>query len=505
MGLMLLFNPRHLESGHYRFLIPKIRELGLQDPIVVITQNQEDRVIFGDSGVETKVLSSAPPGDTSNSIPIEVSHLHLQLIRNPMWQMHRYRALQMLNRSDPTGTFRFLEREVLLTTLVLRCLKLIHDSQPKLIAFSVTPHQTREYVLFSIASCLGIPTLFFQPCSFAPAMLPRSRVEQAQFLNIEFNVSSESKKTISKGLDESVRRARELATPVYIDDQRKRDLVAGQSGRWLRSSRALLSELVGWKYPDAHDFSGMKGLPTVVARGLQVLLSRTLANQLRVASRMYSETDGTLPEGATTYFLHYEPERTSNPEGGEWLTQMDLLLHLAGFEHLRPLVVKEHYSQTSASLRGFMGRSVWFYEFLRETPEITFLDGHAGLNSVMSKTDRVVTLTGTVAVEAAFAGTPAYHFGFPWWHGLPGTRYITSASEIIDKSYSQPATAEEIIDFLRTRVHSQMIPGISSENPEGRFASRFQFSPDFWEVSSGAVAQQIVKNLTLGSRASSLK
>jgi len=70
--------------------------------------------------------------------------------------------MSMLSRRDFSGTFRTLDREVVLRRLYLSILGRLEVSQPTHVVFDETPHEVVDFTLFFIAQWHGIKTLFFE-------------------------------------------------------------------------------------------------------------------------------------------------------------------------------------------------------------------------------------------------------------------------------------------------------------------------------------------------------
>jgi hypothetical protein len=188
------------------------------------------------------------------------------------------------------------------------------------------------------------------------------------------------------------------------------------------------------------------------------------------------------------FALHYEPERTSIPEGGEERSQLEQIAKIREFfPRDISIVVREHSSQLSPSLRGFMGRSPHFYAAVRAMDR-TLLDHRTANSELLDHASWVVTGTGTIGIEAALRGIPVIHFGEPWWTGMPGTisfRELSRNPKIVSKP---PRPNPEMVqEFLINRVTIEMLPGGASEDFE-QLTRRFpSLTKEFMKESARAV------------------
>lgn len=404
----------------------------------------------------------------------------------------RFIALKMLNRVDFTGTFRFLEREVIVHLAIVAALDLLLRKQPSLVVFRVTPHEFPQFIFSEVAKYLELEVLHFQPCSIAPVMIPRyssgKRFGLAQGLPQE---STESKFILETARTQ-VRALQEAQSPTYMVLQRRRDH-ALQS---FRSRLRAVAQSIGWifndRFPTSVDFSGHSNPQSFAARFLKVLLTRSLQRNLTQTIRRVGK-DSAPEKPYALLALHYEPERTSLPDGLPIEFQADAVLQARAF--LPPetqLVVKEHYSQQSSALRGFLGRSPLIYDLIEGLPGTSFIRYDEKLTSLVAEASYVFTLTGTIAIEAVLKGTPVVYFGTPWWEGLPGTFRMSESLSFSSVDAEEVPRPSVILDFLGDLVVNSAILGFASE-PVDTIVKRFGTLPrDFLTASALQLAHCVV-------------
>jgi hypothetical protein len=382
----------------------------------------------------------------------------------PGYQNFRFVALKLLNRFDFSGTFRFLEREVLLAGAVSGVLQVFADKKPNLIVFDVTPHEFFQYVVWSIAVWLGIPVLFFQPSPIAPAMLARTSLDRYVNPPSAQVANSAVREALVDGLVARLRTLVEGLDPTYMRHQKQRDqTVLSARHRWA-ALRATFEWLFSDRFPNAIDLSGHERQSGPFTRGLKILLGRSLQLTLRARVNALGNSES-LPSSYCVFALHYEPERTSLPEGLPVDFQGDALV--AARTLMPPecaLVVKEHYSQQTSALRGFLGRSPLFYDFIESLPNTRFARTSDRLSGLVEEAQCVFTLTGTVAIEAVLRGVPVAYFGTPWWSGLPGTVRLTPQVSFDDILQLTMPSESDVFAFFANLTLTQMIPGIASES-----------------------------------------
>ena len=410
---------------------------------------------------------------------------------SPAFGSARFLALKMLNRADFTGTFRFLEREVIVHSSILAALDMFLRKEPTLVVFRVTPHEFPQFIVSEVAKYLELEVLHFQPCSIAPVMVPRYSSGKGFHLATGNPQESTESMFILETAQTQLRALQEAQSPPYMEFQRRRD----------RALRSFLSRLravvrsIGWifndRFPMSIDFSGHSDTQSFAARVLKVLLTRSLQRNLVLAIRRLGKD--TYPvQPFALLALHYEPERTSLPDGLPIDFQADAVLQARAFlpPHAQ-LVVKEHYSQQSSALRGFLGRSPLFYDLISSLPGTSFIGYDEKSTSLVSEALCVFTLTGTIAIEAVLRGTPVVYFGTPWWEGLPGAFRIEELASFDGLKSKKVAEPEAIMAFLETLILRSAIPGFASESQQ-TIVNRFGHLPENYSVLEGRSLGRLV-------------
>lgn len=413
------------------------------------------------------------------------------LVRRENFATVKFVALKLLNRADFTGTFRLLEREVYFHSALLSVVELMTSIRPSLLVFPVSPHQFLPYVVSEVARFLGLKTLYFQPCPLTLAMVPRmfeGRVEIPATATVgESSVFLELMATANQ----QIMKLQNSVDPRYMEIQRSRDELVRKSGPKIRAFLLSLRWIFSERFPQAINFSGHANSGGFFRGIARVLLTRSLEKTLRNEAGTFDSW----PSGGelfAVFALHYEPERTSLPEGMPVEFQGDAIAHINALLPTNfSLVVKEHYSQQSAALRGFLGRSPLFYGAMKSYPNTSFASVQSKLTDLLHGAQVVFTLTGTVAIEAVFAGKPVGYFGSPWWEGMPGTIRVEPGvgfEEIMSISIPEPT---EIVSFLRELIAEKMIPGVAAESSEVVKSRLGEIPGGFFDAEAESVAKLV--------------
>ena len=131
------------------------------------------------------------------------------------------------------------------------------------------------------------------------------------------------------------------------------------------------------------------------------------------------------------YFLHVQPEITVEGMAFDYQDQVNTLRNiLAALPADMHLVVKEH-----SPMLGYRPRSL--YDQLVRMPGLILAETHEDSHKVMSQSDVVITLTGTVALEAILYGIPAIVLGSIYFDSFNGI-YKPQGLRELQQLLSQP-------------------------------------------------------------------
>ena len=171
-------------------------------------------------------------------------------------------------------------------------------------------------------------------------------------------------------------------------------------------------------------------------------------------------------ETATTtpfvfFALHYQPERTTMPEGGRFADQ-ELALRM--ISDVLPggwnLLVKEHPSQFLWQTEGELGRDSGYHDRLAALPGVTLVPLDVASAALVERAKAVVTITGTVGWEAALNGVPAITLANPWY-ALEGI-VLPAADEVSLARALRRIDAGWRPDIMAIRAHVARIEAIGT-------------------------------------------
>ena len=441
-------------------------------------------------------LTNGSPKERQQSLGEQFPTLVSEIIASEEYRSFKLAAIGMMRRDNTFGLHREVDAEIVLLDIIVHWVIELRASKPSLVLFSVTPHFIESFVLYFVAQNAGIATLFFQPCSLVSRMLPRSSLSKKVTLEAEeFSPFHGFCKEEERLFNDSLARMTTNEHPKYIERQKRLASDALTARGRFRAIYWTFRWMFKPRFEDRTGWNPVPGLGRILTNAIQVVVPRQLRKLLERSfkenSRHYS------PRGDYALFaLHYEPERTSNPETFPAISQTEnVILTMSILGEMLQLVVLEHPSQLSTSLQGYRGRSRFFFPFIakRLGLHLPNLQENA---SLLAESKIVITGTGNIGIEAAFRGKPVIYFGHPWWEGMPGTY---PASQVMNRKFQLEsltgARKGEIEEFLRVRCGSEMIPGGASETSSALTRRFGSLRPQFSDHTSEKVAQFIAKYL----------
>lgn len=424
------------------------------------------------------------PGLLGGKEPDTMSSAEFEVL-SQYWLSKEFEAvreglLEEFNRYMSPKHFRSIDREVFLRQIHLDVMAGIVKNKPQFFLASETPHNPVFLATYYLVRWLNMPTLFFQPTpTISPTLLPKSGLDNV-FSAV--SVSDLPERSVSRHLiaDAVTTSINELASGNSTLAQRdeRRRLEAGRANapslirraiRWLR--RTLEASLTWWK--------GRSDGYIAAEAGLADALDYHRA-------RLHDAHDG-LPlapaaKAFALFAMHYQPEKTSVPEGGIRSFQFENFVRARKFlPDEISLVVKEHESQISGINPGHYGRPSGLYDLLVSLPKTEVLSAYADTKSLLKSSKLVFTLTGSIAIEAALQGIPVVYFGNPWWAGTPGTYsyWGLNPSEPLDSL--APAPQGKVQKHLRSVIENQTVIGLGTPSSEEFWSRHYALGADFMQ------------------------
>ena len=120
-----------------------------------------------------------------------------------------------------------------------------------------------------------------------------------------------------------------------------------------------------------------------------------------------------------------------------------------------PILVKEHFLTFSPVLSGEVGRSSYFYDFVKSLPNTYLIDYNLNTRKLIQEAKAVATVCGSVLYEAVALGTPAIMFGHSWFEGAPGIYKFEELSSINFEELE--ANYDEMMEFFYSQISNYSV------------------------------------------------
>lgn len=405
-------------------------------------------------------------------------------------QLHMF--MGVCDRADNRETFTYRQRLETLYRLGAYWLSALRETAPDLVVMHESPHVPHESVIYVLCDVLGISRLMPFHTHIPMRTFARSAINEVPLaVRQALEAPAASVREMPSLPDHVAEYLREVASQDeelwYIGAQRerarreeqgllgkiRRGLTSpGRTSAYARSAYAQFREYATNSGPVP--FRSLKSANGSFEEGplpYREWLSyrRWAARQIRQLGEDYHRVSKNVDLSKPyVYFpLHYQPERTTMPEGGAFEDQrLAIRMISAAMPAGWSVYVKEHPSQLAGDPRmeAEKGRSSRYYRDLAAIRDVQLVDMAVGSHELIDASKAVATITGTAGWEALVRGKPVFVFGdawYRWMHGAFDTRTnhdLKLALELAETgfSFSDERLSADIAIAVST---SHVVPG----------------------------------------------
>lgn len=378
----------------------------------------------------------------------------LSFMESPSFEAVKTSAMKMMDRLDELSSFTRPHREAVFERTLLFLIDKVGEKTIDFGLFIENPHSFPQFLLKHYLIFKDIPVYYFTSATFGcfiKLVSPNRTVPQVRY--------AERARYECEGYYKPLIEAASDYEPDYMKKQRIQNTTLN-----FEKLRVSAKKFIG---------DAFKGRSYYFERSRSLILKDIVRKTLhrKLLKHYQHNTRPFFLDQSTEYIyfpLHYEPERTTLPDGGlVFNNQMSLLLKLLQVFPNHIIVVKEHPTQLYKAFRGWRSRSEYFYKMLCELPNVLFVDNRVNSMEIMRNSSFVATVTGTIAIEAAFHGIPALFFGEAWYRGCPGTisfEDVKDQTDLVDMDFDN----KQVLEYLRIWENKSF--GLSlNRSWEGRF------------------------------------
>lgn len=376
--------------------------------------------------------------------------------------VRRYREVLTAMMADPRTYyilerhFRALDKEIVfnsvfnrtieLEVIVWNTLGLLHRTKPDRIVHYNIPHG-KLWLVAKIAELLGIEIV-----ASAISPLPWKEwivfgmEEQRPIAAVEPVVKSDSQRV--GAFVDMIRGSYDKAMPSY--EKERFDYFRGGFFSVKKELRALASIAV----------RGRSLFATLIHMLISIRKLKVLKNYARLTANFE------LPDKYVVFFLHYQPERTTLPEGGQFAQQWLALRAVAeALPSGYTLLVKEHPSTFRYYYHpGF--RSMEFHEQISRLPNTRLAPLNLSSYALIDGAVAVATVTGTVGIEALVRGKPALVFGAAQYRGQAGV-YSVDSLDAVRLALAKILSGAPVLDMASLMAFLNQVDNMSYSIWEG--------------------------------------
>lgn len=264
---------------------------------------------------------------------------------------------------------------------VVRCQALLEAEAPDVLVYMATPHDIVRWIFARVAEQLGVRVQYFQetllPWRFA---LMEGLSSEASLVPPQSTVASTSETALAADYAKRKQGGFDDAFPKYESDRLKRN-----RGRYYNFAKDFLRS---WKRPD-------------------LMLNKALCY------RAYTELARapSANDASATFFLHFQPERSTLPEAYGFAQQLAAVIALAeALPDDTRLYVKEHPAIFTADCH-WKERLAFWYRLIARVRKVQLVPIESDPYELIDRSFCVATIAGTIAGEALIRGRPVVIFG----------------------------------------------------------------------------------------------
>lgn len=371
---------------------------------------------------------------------------------------YRFTILRLMTRMDPGHAYSYDEMVRSYHKLLRYWLYTIEKYSIDGVVFSRIPHGVDGYVIYAICREKGIPTPMFKPVHAIPKMSLSQDTVQGTNRQLEHlcseklqeldpdKVSNPSKKSLERLVGE-------YEKPQYMTDENKHPYLSKIKN--FSNYPSYLKKITG--KAGTHDKVRSKTIESSEMSLMRKILQRQIAKIKKRQLRKSYNNISLQPDLSSPYIyvpLHYQPERTTVPDGhvfGNQLLMIDLLSKTIPKDWM--LFVKEHPSQFSSDSKGERGRHTYDYKDINTLDNTVLVDIESDSFELIDNAETTATVTGTAGWESVVRGKPCIIFGNAWYRPCPGVHYVTTKKEVKDAiqniQQSSDIQRDNVLRFIR--------------------------------------------------------
>lgn len=346
-------------------------------------------------------------------------------------------ALRIMDRMEINDSFHYDERIHHFYRQANYWKNALDKMEIDIVIFDSSPHVLAHYIVYAVCRISdNIGTVFLTPTACPETIYARPELHSSpEYFQTYLNDTESKDLGIPSGYQDYIQKIRTKryneAKPDYMKADTKFSFMNSLSNGL--SKFELLNDIL-FENPQSYIKPPRRNIRSGITYP-ELIFHRKLSELKMVyLQRYYKSVTGT-PDYSKKYIytpLHYQPERTSVPEGGYY---GDQILYIRLLSDVVPedwrLYVKEHPSQFNSNQDGHQGRWRHNYDELNEINNVTLIDTSVNSFKLIDNSMAISTLTGTAGWEAVIRGVPAIVFGNAWYQDCHGVFKVKTRNELL--------------------------------------------------------------------------
>lgn len=398
------------------------------------------------------------------------------------FQKYEAIAVKMMERlsSDRNNEINlsYNDRMKLYYRQLLYWTNVVNDLDPDVAIFGSTPHLVYDYILYAVCIESNIKTVITTHTTLPNRFCVRNRLYENPIGNIKSDKENINLPSEIENHFRDIQSEYSQAKPEYME-QDLRELQSTEKYefytnfiRCLENSHTISIKVMR----KAKNI--VKNLPSndsdyisQVNYVIENIKRRHIRHKLKREYTNYTK-DVNLCDRYIYFPLHYQPERTTSPEGGRYVHQylaLDLLS--SAIPDTTHIFVKEHPSQFSSRLQGERGRPLGYYFDLCTIENVRLVPIETNSFDLIDNSEAVATITGTAGWEGLLRGKQALVFGNAWYRSAPGCYYIKNKehlSKVLKKKINTSSIdVKKVKEFVSKSKKELYIGSLNKKSEKG--------------------------------------
>ncbi|MFT7035478.1 MAG: hypothetical protein ACJA2S_004002 [Cyclobacteriaceae bacterium] len=335
-----------------------------------------------------------------------------------------YNLWHILERKD---NFESLyDSDILVERLAVLALSILKQNEISRVIIFETPHAPFDYVFCRLAEFLEIEVNVIKQSPIPWRSLITKGIQGNDPIKLPYEGDESHDRKLLKDYLLTKTTSYESAIPTY--EKERYDKFKGKIWSWKVEFNKVL-----------------------IKRGKNIAISFLESRSKYKSYRRYVELESVYDSTKknVVFFLHYQPERTTLPEGGIFNQQF---LAIQQMRQVLPNVITIYVKEHPSTYRNFFKyktRTKKFYETIIALANVKLVSMETNTFELIDHSLFVATITGTVAIEAACRGRVVVYFGNSMYPNLPGTIHF---NELLGSTALMEEVLNQKYDFEFSEV-----------------------------------------------------